>query len=116
MSELISFGKHKGAKWSEVPEKYLEWCTGQTDGRWHLSSESLRDQCARELARRDGVEPEQREPEPVHSGPERLPGENAWMNRSREMQEIDRLRSIVIELQGRVAALEGDPEPYQAAF
>ena len=39
----ISFGKHRGSAWSDVPADYLEWVIGQVDLDvdlvWHAKKE-----------------------------------------------------------------------------
>ena len=46
----LTFGKHKGSKWSDVPSAYLEWLIGKTE------NQKYRDLAQSELDRRKGVD------------------------------------------------------------
>ena len=48
-SDLITFGKHKGKKWSDVDEGYVEWVASKSNVEWQ------RDQAQAELDSRGSV-------------------------------------------------------------
>ena len=52
VKNLVNFGKHNGKDWSEVPQKYVEWCAEGSKVDWQ------RDEAQKELDRRSGNVPD----------------------------------------------------------
>ena len=49
--DLVTFGRHRGERWADVPSSYLHWCVRNFESGCYLQF-----RCAAELSRRLGVE------------------------------------------------------------
>ena len=47
VKNVVSFGKHNGKEWKDVPQDYVEWCAGGSKIEWQ------RDAANEELQRRN---------------------------------------------------------------